>query len=151
MRSNRNGMRWILSGVFVTLLLASWNPAAAAKPSRDNTLDVIVVADLGTLDVVPSANGGPFYVGGIIQDLEGQQIGVFHCLGFFFAGGGVVDQEYDFFDRGKIVLTGVEDEGPRAITGGTGEFRNVRGEAFGFDFNSFPEFPVTFNLIGADG
>ena len=51
--------------------------------------------------------------------------------------------------RGKITLAGVEDAGPRAVTGGTGEFRNVRGQATGFDFSTFPPvFLATFELIG---
>jgi len=51
--------------------------------------------------------------------------------------------------RGKIQVQGVEDEGPRAVTGGTGEFRNVRGEMTGSDLSNFPDFSVTFKLIGA--
>jgi len=60
-----------------------------------------------------------------------------------------VNQEYDFTGRGEIILTGVEDEGPRAITGGDGQFRNARGEAVGIDLSNFPVFPVIFDLIGA--
>ena len=117
----------------------------------DGRLTVTVVADPSTLDVVPTVGGGPFYVGGILEDPDtGEQIGLFHCWGFFFDGGaqGVVNQEYDFTGRGKIILTGVEDEGPRAITGGTGRFRNARGEAVGIDLSNFPVFPVTFDLAG---
>ncbi len=47
---------------------------------------------------------------------------------------------------GKLVLY-VEADGPRAVTGGTGEFRNVRGEMTGADLSNFPNFTVTFKLI----
>ena len=152
MRRKLRLSRFVLAIAVVALAFASWNPALAAKPAKDQVIRLTVVADPGSLDVVPSANGGPFYIGGILEDPEtGDQVGLFHCWGFFFQGGalGVVDQEYDLIGRGKIILTGVEDEGPRAITGGTGEFRNVRGEATGFDFSAFPVFPVEFRVIGA--
>ncbi len=64
----------------------------------------------------------------------------------------VVSQEYDLDGRGKIQVQGVEDEGPRAVTGGTGDFRNVRGEATGFDLSDLlagGEFIATFKLTGA--
>jgi hypothetical protein len=65
-----------------------------------------------------------------------------------------VSQEFDIDGRGKIQVQGVEDDGPRAVVGGTGEFRNVRGEATGFDLSEFQsgtfagEFIVNFELIG---
>ncbi len=152
MRASTNNYRLVLLTIAVAVALVSSNPALAAKPDG-NTLTVTVVADLATFDLLPSANGGPFYVGGTIEDPDtGNQIGIFHCWGFFFDGGalGVVSQEYDLFDRGKIMLAGVEDAGPRAITGGTGQFRNLRGEADNFTLASFPIFDVTFTLIGAD-
>ena len=78
-------------------------------------------------------------------------MGSFHCWGFFFepeGAIGVVSQEYSLNDRGKIQVQGVEDEGPRAVTGGTGDFRNTRGQMTGADLASFPDFTVTFDLIG---
>ena len=151
MKASTNNSRWVLLTIAVAVALAPWNPALAAKPDG-GTLTVTVIADFGTLDVVPTANGGPFYIGGTIEDPDtGEHIGIFHCWGFFIQGGalGVVNQEYDLFDRGKIILTGVEDSGPRAITGGTGEFRNLRGEADNFTLATFPVFDVTFHLIGS--
>ncbi len=44
--------------------------------------------------------------------------------------------------------------GYRAVVGGTGDFRNVRGEATGFDFSDFlsdGQFTATFKLKGAKG
>jgi hypothetical protein len=112
-----------------------------------------VVADPGQLDIVPSgfAGQGPFYIPGeIFEAGTATKIGDFHCWGFFIQNGavGVVSQEYDLTGRGKIQVQGVEDEGPRAVTGGTGEFRNTRGEMTGADLSAFPAFTVNFSLIG---
>ncbi len=107
--------------------------------------------------------GVPFHVSGVIcEDPElgadcSETIGTFHCWGWSLtpgdgSAGGVVSQEYNLDGRGKILVTGFEDEGPRPVVGGTGDFRNVRGEATGFDlsdiFTSF-EFTATFKLKGA--
>lgn len=156
MRPNMNG-RWAFVVIAVALVFASWNPAVAGKPPKppkgEEKLAVNVLVDFSTFDLVPSDNGGPFYVGGTILDPgTGEEIGLFHCWGFFFQGGdlGVVTQEFDFTGRGKIILAGIEDEGPRAIVGGTGDFKEVRGEATGIDFSGLPLFTVTFNLLEAD-
>ncbi len=104
--------------------------------------------------------GFPFYVSGDICEettLTGAPatctpIGVFHCWGWDNNMGlAVVAQEYDLWGKGKIQVQGVEDEGPRAVTGGTGKFRNVRGQATGFDFSEFfvtGRFVATFKLAG---
>ena len=107
--------------------------------------------------------GFPFYVSGnicqskVLGDIC-DSIGVFHCWGWDTGNGlAVVSQEFDLWGKGKIQVQGVEDEGPRAVTGGTGKFRNVRGQANGFDFSNFlndpvepdGEFIVTFKLTGA--
>ena len=64
-----------------------------------------------------------------------------------------MSQEYDLDGRGKILVQGIEDTGPRAVVGGTGDFTNVRGEATGFDFSDLAgggnEFTGTFKLKGA--
>lgn len=128
----------------------------ATSPAFAGKLTLRVVADLGDLEVVATANGGPFYVPGEIFDPDtGDVIGRFHCWGWFFdagtgpGSGAVVSQEWELFGRGKILVAGVEDEGPRAVTGGTGDFRNVRGEMTGADLSAFPDFTATFKLIGA--
>ena len=102
--------------------------------------------------------GGAFYIGGAIFN-EGESsangdeaIGRFDCWGWITANPntpGVVSQEWNLFDMGKFVLTGAEDGGPRAVTGGTGDFRDVTGEATGFEF--FDGFFVgTFELNDVD-
>jgi hypothetical protein len=106
--------------------------------------------------------GAAFYVSGVIcaeLDLLGPctPIGKFHCWGWLVGPNqevALVSQEFDIDGRGKIQVQGVEDDGPRAIVGGTGDFRNVRGEATGFDLSEFQsgtfagEFIATFQLIG---
>ncbi len=109
--------------------------------------------------------GAAFYVSGdicaenAVADLLGPctPIGTFHCWGWLIGPdqlAAVVSREYDLDGRGKIQVQGFEDDGPRAVTGGTGDFRNVRGEATGFNFDEFAdngngEFIVTFKLKGA--
>ena len=108
-----------------------------------------------TFDSGPAGPGGgfPFYVSGDIckeKTLGGPctPIGVFHCWGWTTAAGpAVVSQEFDLWGKGKIQVQGVEDEGHRAITGGTRKFKKVRGEATAFDFSVADEFIVKFNLI----
>ena len=131
--------------------------AAAQAGKLQLRVDTNGFADFDS--TAPGPGGGiAFYVSGDICDdlvLLGScaPVGTFHCWGWIRADGlGVVAQEYDLDGRGKIQVQGVEDDGPRAVTGGTGEFRNVRGEASGFDFSQFDsgpgEFIVNFNLIG---
>ncbi len=90
--------------------------------------------------------GFPFYISGDIckeTKLTGAPssctpIGVFHCWGWDDGKGlAVVAQEYNIWGKGKIQVQGVEDEGPRAVTGGTGKYREVRGEATEFDLSEF--------------
>ncbi len=138
------------SALLITVLVLGLG--LASSPCFAGNLVLRVVADTSPagLDIVPSTNGGPFYIPGDIFDPDtGDLIGEFHCWGFFFDGFAlaVVSQEFELFGRGKIQVQGVEDEGPRAVTGGTGEFRNVRGEMTGADLSAFPDFTVTFKLI----
>ena len=111
--------------------------------------------------------GFPFYVSGDICKEKSlfvphtntpspcTPIGVFHCWGWDTGrmppGPVLVNQEYEIWGKGKIQVQGVEDEGPRAVTGGTGKFSNVRGQATGFDFSEFSttgRFVATFKLAG---
>ncbi len=121
-----------------------------------------VATDGATFDAhAPApAGGAAFYVSGNIcadttLSAACDPIGTFHCWGWLIGPdqlASVVSQEYDLDGRGKIQVQGVEDEGPRAVTGGTGDFRNVRGEATGFDLSDLfvgGEFIATFKLIGA--
>ncbi len=127
------------------------------------TLVLRVATDGATFDQTTNGvftGGAAFYIGGVICAdptlfAVCDPIGTFHCWGWLIGPdqvAGVVSQEYDLDGRGKIQVQGVEDEGPRAVTGGTGDFRNVRGEATGFDLSDLfvgGEFTATFKLQGA--
>jgi hypothetical protein len=156
--------------VFLTitfmLVAGAGNLAYGAKPDGDNELVLRIATEgLATFDTYnPAAPGGgaAFYVGGVIcaggeiGDDVCDSIGTFHCWGWAIGPdqlAAVVSQEYDLDSRGKILVLGVEDEGPRAVVGGTGDFRNVRGEATGFDLSDLfvgGDFIATFKLIGAE-
>ena len=149
--------------LFVIVLgLALLGGFAVAEAGSD--LELRVKLDLTSFDVAVGdfvGTGGAFYVRGNICKELGPvgtcvPIGTFHCWGWLFdasdpASSAVVSQEFNLDGRGKIQVQGVEDGGPRAVTGGTGDFKNVRGEATGFDFSNFlsdGEFTGTFKLIG---
>ena len=118
-------------------------------------------ADIDTAASTMPIGGAAFHVSGAIcEELDlfdiCTPIGKFHCWGWLIGPdqlAGPVSQEYNLFDRGKIQVQGFEDDGPRAVVGGTGDFREVRGEATGFDFSQLAntgEFIATFELEGAD-
>ncbi len=149
-------------------LLGGFAVATADGKKGELTLrvDTFGFMDFSTSpSVLPGPPGAAFYVSGdiceeLVLDVDNvlacTRIGKFHCWGWTVNAAGedpavfVVSQEFDLFDRGKIQLQGVEDGGPRAVVGGTGDFRNVRGEATGFDFTpAGDEFLVSFKLIGA--
>ena len=146
----------------IVLSLALLGGVAVTKASGELVLRVDTDGFANFDATAPGFNNGfAFYVNGNIckePDLldDCTVIGEFHCWGWDVFGNGylsVVSQEFKLFGRGKIQVQGVEDYGPRAVTGGTGDFRNVRGEATGFDFSQFGsgpgEFIATFKLIGA--
>ena len=152
--------------VAVILMLGFVVPEAQAKKKG---LVLRIVADpVNTFDSAPGVlhGGQAFYItGDICQNTTGVGacsviIGEFHCWGWIPGTGpaGRVTQEFVIFNVGKILLQGAEDLGPRAIIGGTGRFRNARGEAVESDLlpvgapdgmTDRPEFTITFNLIGA--
>ena len=149
--------------LFVIVIgLALLGGIAVAKAGGELVLRVDTDGFANFDATAPGFNGGfAFYVNGDIceePDLldDCTAIGEFQCWGWDVFGDGslaVVSQEFNLFGRGKIQVQGVEDDGPRAVTGGTGDFRNVRGEATGFDFSQFGsgpgEFIAKFKLTGA--
>ncbi len=145
----------VLLAVAFLFVAGAGDLAYAAKPNN-NELTVQVFVDFSTFDLRDGGAGtGPFYVGGAIVDpATGQALGEFQCWGWFFeADRNMVNQEYNIGDRGKIILTGEEDGGLRPITGGSGDFKNVRGDT-AFDFSGLGpggdgSFLATFRLIGA--
>ncbi len=146
--------RWALLAVAILFVVGAGDLAYAAKPNDDNELTVQVFVNFNTFDLRDGGAGtGPFYVGGdIVDPSTGQALGEFQCWGWFFqADRNMVNQEFNIGSRGKIILTGEEDGGLRPITGGTGDFRNVRGDTT-FDLSNLGvdgSFLATFRLIGA--
>ena len=140
-----------LIGLILAMVFGSTSPAFAG------TLVLDVEADTGAFDAAfgDIGTGCAFYIPGeIFEAGTSNPIGTFHCWGWDVTCDGssavVVSQEFDLDGRGKIQVQGVEDGGPRAVTGGTGDYRNVRGEMTGSDLSNFPDFTVTFKLIGAE-
>jgi hypothetical protein len=54
-----------------------------------------------------------------------------------------------------LVAVRIESDAPRAVSGGTGDFANARGEGFPdlaeFDFGNTGKFRIKFRLRGASG
>ena len=118
-----------------------------AVAEADDDLELRVQLNFFDVALGSMGVGGSFYTTGAICKELGPvgtcvSIGTFHCWGWLFdasnpASSAVVAQEFNLDGRGKIQLQGVEDTGPRAVTGGTGDFENVEGVATGFDFSNF--------------
>ena len=149
----------IVVSVIVLAGLVVLGPQAKAG---EHTFDLRVLADPSSFDSVPSPDGkGLWFMifGRICADstLGATCVtdGGFKCWGVFrnpnsLAGPVMVNQEFTVGGRGKILADGAENAGPRAMTGGTGDFRYARGQITGTDFSSFDttgEFVVTFALI----
>ena len=124
--------RSLLIGVLLTVSLAAAGPSYA----HGQILTLDVKPDGNTFSMVsdPAAEkNGPFFISGPIfaPGTTTNPIGKFLCWGYFGEGGDVVvvSQEFDLDGRGKIQVQGVESDAPRAVTGGTGDFANVRGAA----------------------
>ena len=136
---NRVKKQLSLLGVVATLALLF----AGVADAGTTTLNVDV--DEGSFDFVPALFGGVSF--NIVGTIEGG--GTFRCWGWIDAeGAGSVSQVYNIPGRGAIMTQGIEG-GFLAVTGGTGDFSNVRGDAlqvftgFGFDFT------IEFDLKGA--
>jgi hypothetical protein len=124
----------IAAAVTATVLSLGIVHAQADKPVASPwamTVDV-------TLD--PSAAApttGPFYTSGTVQRpgaaAGAAPIGFYHSWGWRFdptrpMGGSVATGSFEILGQGEIVLSGVQDE-RRTISGGTGNFRAVGGQA----------------------
>lgn len=150
--------RLAVGGGLVTAALAApgMTGVAQARGGRSVVLDVDT-GGFADFDFSGSNGGatGAFYVSGDIKaPTLGDVIGTFHCWGWIRPDGlGVVNQEFEIDGRGKIQIAGVESDAPRAVTGGTGEFANARGEGVPdieiFDFMNTGQFRITFRLIGS--
>ena len=151
MNNKIRAYRSLLIGVLLAVSLAAAGPSLAHEKGL---LILDVVPNFGDFSMVPDPGDpsqGPFYVSGtIFADGTSMEIGEFHCWGYFAQGGSivVVSQEFNLDGRGKIQTQGIENDGLRAVVGGTGDFRNVRGEA-NVEFTA-SGFTASFRLIGVE-
>ena len=70
-------------GVLAAAIATTSSPVSAG--GGGNSVDLRVIADPSQLDLIPSptfAGQGPFYIPGTQN-----QLGIFHCWGFFYNGG----------------------------------------------------------------
>lgn len=136
-----------ISFPFFLIMLLSQGCDDEGRAQQVLTLEV--APDLSTFDTVREvAPGdvtptGPFYIEGLIfptgtLNPDGTvppgatPIGTFRCWGWIFDGStfppvAVVSQEFKIDGQGDIQVQGLEGD-RRAVTGGTGDFKNVRGE-----------------------
>ena len=138
---NRVKKQLSLLGVVATLALLFAGVADAGTTTL--TVDV----DEGSFDFVTSdiTAAVSFNVVGTFDDG-----GTFRCWGLIDTNGfGSVSQVYTFPGRGSIMTQGIEG-GLLAVTGGTGDFSNVRGDAFQtFADDGTFDFTIEFDLKGA--
>ena len=109
----------------------------------DELLVLNVNVDEDSFTLVDVGDGvGPFNVEGD----AGSGAGSFRCWGWILPdASGIVSQVYHIAGRGTIMTQGREGDF-LAIVGGTGDFRNVQGEAIQvFTGNGF-DFTVTFDF-----
>ena len=134
---NRVKKQLSLLGVVATLALLF----AGVADAGTTTLDVDV--DEASFDFVTSdiTDAVSFDVVGTFDDG-----GTFRCWGWILPdASGIVSQVYHIAGRGTIMTQGREGDF-LAIVGGTGDFRNVQGEAIQvFTGNGF-DFTITFDF-----
>ncbi len=136
---NRVKKRLSLLGVVAALALVLAGVAETHEPTL--TVDVDEASFIG-----PAAGvAGPFTVEGD----TGSGAGTFQCWGWIFADGSAnVSQVFFISGRGSIMTQGIEG-GLLAVTGGTGDFSNVRGDALQVFTGTGFDFTMEFDLKGA--
>ncbi|MEE9473244.1 MAG: hypothetical protein V3V82_04600 [Acidimicrobiia bacterium] len=155
--------RGAIGGGLVVAALAAPGLTGVAKAQdgkSEGTETIVLDIDTHGFADFESTNAdaglGAFYVSGDIlaEGTTEPVIGVFHCWGYLRAadGLGVVNQEFNLTNRGKILIAGVESDAPRSVTGGTGDFASARGEGLPdiatFDFLNSGKFRISFGLNG---
>ncbi len=149
-------MKKRLSLLGVVSLAAIVGLSLTVGVAEAKTLKLEIDADESSFDIIPSPMGQlAFHIKGTIV---GDATGTFRCWGWILDGNFTnVNQIYSIDGRGAIMTQGVEF-GPTnniAVTGGTGDFSNVRGEGFfGDPANPSPpvgsfDFSIEFDLRGA--
>ena len=122
-----------------TLALVFAGGAEAGKQTL--TVDV----DEESFDFVESPSGAVSF--NVVGTIAGG--GTFRCWGWIDAAGiGSVSQVFNIPGRGAIMTQGIEG-GLLAVTGGTGDFSNLRGDALQVFTGSGFDFTIEFDLKGA--
>ncbi len=158
------------------VMLGEGVAGSLAEAAGGRSLVVDIDVDLRGLQLTVGDAGAFDLRGEIFEPGDigvGDPIGTYACWGTLPDGAGAgrtpaVSQEYNLAGRGKIQVQGVEsfkgltgfppfadaeEPGIRAVVGGTGDFRRVRGDGefeilAGPDFGSgLLEFQARFNLI----
>lgn len=153
-RAGAFGAAAAVAGATATVLAAP----AAASDGKSVVLDIDTNGFADFQQVDNGGGTGPFYVSGaILAPGTSTGIGTFHCWGWIRSpdGLGVVNQEFEVDGRGKILISGVESDAPRAVSGGTDDFASARGYGIPdlaiFDFGNTGKFRIAFSLTGAKG
>ncbi len=148
-------MKKRLSLLGVVSLAAIVGLSLTVSVAEAEELRLEIDADESSFDTIESPGGQlAFHIKGTIV---GGGTGTFRCWGWVLDGNFTnVNQIYSIDGRGAIMTQGVEFGPPSiAVTGGTGDFRNVRGEGFfGDPANPSPpvgsfDFSIEFDLRGA--
>jgi len=137
--------------IITTILTAGMVQAQADKPIASPWAMAIDLA----LDPPAAANAaGPFYASGMLYRVGAgtAPIGAYHSWGWRFdparaQAGTVATSSFEIAGQGEIVVSGVDD-GRMTITGGTGDFRGVTGQAVMLAVGP-NTVRVTFDLVGA--
>ena len=140
----------IVGGVVATFVYLSF-PADVARAVAPLVLDVAVDGGSFNIEDADGDGAGAFFIRGDIVDEDEGVIGEFLCWGWAIdeaATATYVSQEYTIDGRGAIQVQGQEigGDGRIGVVGGTGDFRNVRGEGVFGDF--VDGFSISFNLRG---
>jgi len=128
--------------LFVAISLLSVSSFVSAK---DNTLLLDVEVDEASFVSILALGGGEsFNIVGTFGDG-----GTFRCWGWIDGvGAGSVSQVFNIPGRGAIMTQGIEG-GLLAITGGTGDFNNLRGDALQIFTGDGFNFTIEFEGKGA--
>ncbi len=135
---------WVVVLSLGAIAVLSWD-VGDAEGQPGGKLVLTVDVDETSLDAVAAPGGGVAF--NIVGDFAGG--GTFRCWGWLdenFAGS--VSQVYNIPGHGSIMNQGIEG-GLLAVTGGTGAFRNLRGEGNQVFTGTGFDFVITFKLLGA--
>ncbi len=139
----------LLGVVFILAAITVFSVAGSVTEGQPVRLRLILVVemDFGSFHGPELGEQGAFNVLGD----TGSGAGTFQCWGWMFEDGLTtnISQVYNIAGRGRIMTQGreIDDAEPLAVVGGTGDFKNVRGEAsvvWGED-----GFTITFDIRGA--